>query len=181
MGFSSWMLTHGLFQASEMASVIVTQRDLGCQATGVVHLDEGVNTDSLQAEEFWNLLGGQTQYKGKRHYRKCLIINTFIPQNCSNDICMFVYVCFFLQVQTVQMMMSTMREPYQSQTVFIGCRGTDSVLMSRAGQSYQTSVFWTPLRSRSHSIVHTIKEWQALYMQLEIIHDETAFKVFCEM
>lgn len=48
-----------------MALLIVTQRDLGCQATGVVHLDEGVNTDSLQAAEFWNLLGGQTQYKGK--------------------------------------------------------------------------------------------------------------------
>lgn len=48
-----------------MASLIVTQRDMGCQATGVVHLDEGVNTDSLQAAEFWNLLGGQTQYKGK--------------------------------------------------------------------------------------------------------------------
>ncbi|XP_051573326.1 supervillin-like isoform X2 [Myxocyprinus asiaticus] len=51
-------------KASEMASFIVTQRDLGCQATGVIHLDEGVNTDSLQAAEFWNLLGGQTQYKG---------------------------------------------------------------------------------------------------------------------
>jgi len=48
-----------------MASLIVTQRDMGCQATGVVHLDEGVNTDSLQAAEFWKLLGGQTQYKGK--------------------------------------------------------------------------------------------------------------------
>ncbi|XP_051995703.1 supervillin-like isoform X4 [Xyrauchen texanus] len=51
-------------KASEMASFIVTQRDLGCQATGVIHLDEGVNTDSLQAAEFWKLLGGQTQYKG---------------------------------------------------------------------------------------------------------------------
>uniref|UniRef100_A0A9J7XAH6 Supervillin c n=1 Tax=Cyprinus carpio carpio TaxID=630221 RepID=A0A9J7XAH6_CYPCA len=50
-------------KAFEMASVIVTQRDLGCQATGVVHLDEGVNTDSLQAAEFWSLLGGQTHYK----------------------------------------------------------------------------------------------------------------------
>ncbi len=168
MGFSSWMLTNGLFQASEMVSVIVTQRDLGCQATGVVHLDEGVNTDSQLADEFWNLLGGQTQYKGKRHNRKCPIINTFISQHCSNDFCMFVYVCFSLQVQIVQMMMSTMREPYQSQTVFIGCRGTDSVHMSRVGRSYQTSVFWALLRSWSHSIVHTIKEWHALYMQLVI-------------
>ncbi|XP_051571140.1 supervillin-like isoform X2 [Myxocyprinus asiaticus] len=51
-------------KASEMASLIVTQRDLGCQATGVIHLDEGVNTDGLQAAEFWNLLGGQTPYNG---------------------------------------------------------------------------------------------------------------------
>lgn len=89
------MLTNGLFQASEIASVVVTQRDLGCQATGVVHLDEGVNTDSLEAAEFWNLLGGQTQYKGKRHNR-FPILNTLISQICSNYICLFVYVCFSL-------------------------------------------------------------------------------------
>ncbi|XP_051742779.1 supervillin isoform X2 [Ctenopharyngodon idella] len=63
-------------KASEMASLIVTQRDLGCQATGVVHLDEGVNTDSLQAAEFWNLLGGQTQYKDSadddEHYERAI-------------------------------------------------------------------------------------------------------------
>ncbi|KAK9977888.1 hypothetical protein ABG768_019672 [Culter alburnus] len=63
-------------KASEMALLIVTQRDLGCQATGVVHLDEGVNTDSLQAAEFWNLLGGQTQYKDSadddEHYEKAI-------------------------------------------------------------------------------------------------------------
>uniref|UniRef100_A0A672RMH2 Supervillin c n=1 Tax=Sinocyclocheilus grahami TaxID=75366 RepID=A0A672RMH2_SINGR len=63
-------------QASEMASVIVTQRDLGCQATGVVHLDEGVSTDSLQAAEFWNLLGGQTHYKDSadedEHYERAI-------------------------------------------------------------------------------------------------------------
>lgn len=65
-------------KASEMASVIVTQRDLGCQATGVVHLDEGVNTDSPQAAEFWKLLGGQTQYKGPEsadddeHYERAI-------------------------------------------------------------------------------------------------------------
>lgn len=88
------MLTNGLFQAFEMASVIVTQRDLGCQATGVIHLDEGVNTDSLQAAEFWSILGGQTHYKGKRHNRKFAILNTFISQNCSDYIYMFM--CVFL-------------------------------------------------------------------------------------
>ncbi|XP_066498667.1 supervillin isoform X2 [Hoplias malabaricus] len=51
--------------ASAMASSVVSQRDLGCQATKVIHLDEGVNTDSTEATEFWNLLGGKT------HYREC--------------------------------------------------------------------------------------------------------------
>uniref|UniRef100_A0A8C2BT81 Supervillin c n=1 Tax=Cyprinus carpio TaxID=7962 RepID=A0A8C2BT81_CYPCA len=64
-------------KAFEMASVIVTQRDLGCQATGVVHLDEGVNTDSLQAAEFWSLLGGKTHYKDSaddddEHYERAI-------------------------------------------------------------------------------------------------------------
>lgn len=70
-------------KASELASLIVTQRDLGCQATGIIHLDEGVNTDSPQAAEFWKLLGGQTQYEGPdgadddEHYEK-----TISESNC---------------------------------------------------------------------------------------------------
>ncbi|XP_073713197.1 supervillin isoform X3 [Misgurnus anguillicaudatus] len=65
-------------KASETASWVVSQRDLGCQATGIIHLDEGVNTDSVHAEEFWKLLGGQTQYKGPdgadddEHYEKAI-------------------------------------------------------------------------------------------------------------
>ncbi|XP_065124619.1 supervillin isoform X2 [Paramisgurnus dabryanus] len=65
-------------KASEMASWVVSQRDLGCQATGIIHLDEGVNTDSVQAEELWKLLGGQAQYKGPdgadddEHYEKAI-------------------------------------------------------------------------------------------------------------
>ncbi|XP_030649796.1 supervillin [Chanos chanos] len=50
--------------ASEMASLIVTQRDLGCQTTEAVLLEEGVNTDSEEALEFWNLLGGKALYRG---------------------------------------------------------------------------------------------------------------------
>lgn len=121
-----------------MASLIVTQRDLGCQATGIVHLDEGVNTDSPQAAEFWNLLGGQTQYKGKS---RTVNITTLLFSKTAQMT--FVCLCghFSLHVQTVQMMMSTMRQPYQSQTVFIGCRGTDSAPMSSAGLLYHTSIY----------------------------------------
>ncbi|XP_040918455.1 supervillin isoform X2 [Toxotes jaculatrix] len=51
-------------KASELASFIQTQRDLGCQASQVVHLEEGLNSDSGVAADFWNLLGGRTQYRG---------------------------------------------------------------------------------------------------------------------
>ncbi|XP_041736431.1 supervillin isoform X7 [Coregonus clupeaformis] len=51
-------------KASELASLIQTQGDLGCRACEVIHLEEGVNTDNSLASDFWNLLGGKTQYRG---------------------------------------------------------------------------------------------------------------------
>ncbi|TSK28031.1 Supervillin [Bagarius yarrelli] len=49
-------------KASALATAIVSQKDLGCQATDIIHLDEGLNTDDLQAADFWKLLGGKTSY-----------------------------------------------------------------------------------------------------------------------
>ncbi|XP_032393101.1 supervillin isoform X2 [Etheostoma spectabile] len=51
-------------KASELASSIQSQRDLGCQAPQMVHLEEGLNCDSSLAADFWSLLGGRTQYRG---------------------------------------------------------------------------------------------------------------------
>ncbi|XP_076851834.1 supervillin isoform X2 [Brachyhypopomus gauderio] len=51
-------------KASAMASLVVAQQDLGCQATEVIHLEEGVNSDAVEATEFWNLLGGNTYCTG---------------------------------------------------------------------------------------------------------------------
>ncbi|XP_078140648.1 supervillin [Centroberyx gerrardi] len=51
-------------KASELASVIQSQRDLGCQASQVLHLEEGLNSDSSLAADFWSLLGGRMQYRG---------------------------------------------------------------------------------------------------------------------
>ncbi|GAA6217930.1 supervillin-like [Lates japonicus] len=51
-------------KALELASIIQSQRDLGCQASQVVHLEEGLNSDGSVAADFWNLLGGRTQYRG---------------------------------------------------------------------------------------------------------------------
>nr|XP_049599996.1 supervillin isoform X4 [Syngnathus scovelli] len=51
-------------KASELASFIQGRKDLGCHATCVVHLEEGLNCDSSLATNFWNILGGRTTYRG---------------------------------------------------------------------------------------------------------------------
>ncbi|KAM7387286.1 hypothetical protein PAMA_009758 [Pampus argenteus] len=51
-------------KALELASFIQSQRDLGCQASQVIHLQEGLNSDSSLAAAFWSLLGGRTEYRG---------------------------------------------------------------------------------------------------------------------
>ncbi|XP_071324857.1 supervillin isoform X3 [Trachinotus anak] len=51
-------------KALELASFIQSQRDLGCQASQVVHLEEGMNSDSDVATDFWSLLGGRMRYRG---------------------------------------------------------------------------------------------------------------------
>ncbi|XP_061159546.1 supervillin isoform X3 [Syngnathus typhle] len=51
-------------KASELASTIQGRQDLGCHATCVVHLEEGLNCDSSLAANFWNILGGRTTYRG---------------------------------------------------------------------------------------------------------------------
>ncbi|XP_027141350.1 supervillin isoform X3 [Larimichthys crocea] len=51
-------------KASELASSIQSQRDLGCHASQVVQLEEGLNCDSSLAADFWSRLGGRAQYRG---------------------------------------------------------------------------------------------------------------------
>ncbi|KAM8845237.1 supervillin-like isoform 3-T3 [Spinachia spinachia] len=51
-------------KAAELASSIQKDQDLGCRASQVVYLEEGLNCDSSLAEDFWKLLGGRRQYKG---------------------------------------------------------------------------------------------------------------------
>lgn len=62
--FLSVTLFLGPPQALELARSVQSQRDLGCQASQVVHLEEGVNCDDSLAEDFWRLLGGRRQYRG---------------------------------------------------------------------------------------------------------------------
>lgn len=53
------------FQASELATLIQTKRELGCRATYVQTIEEGINTHTHAAKDFWKLLGGQTSYQCK--------------------------------------------------------------------------------------------------------------------
>jgi hypothetical protein len=54
-----------LFQASELATLIQTKRELGCRATYIQTIEEGINTHTHAAKDFWKLLGGQTSYQCK--------------------------------------------------------------------------------------------------------------------
>lgn len=57
-----------MWQGSEMAQYVQTKRDLGCKASQVTLLEEGINTENRSAKEFWSLLGGKTEYRGTYIY-----------------------------------------------------------------------------------------------------------------
>ncbi|XP_078794703.1 supervillin a isoform X30 [Oryzias latipes] len=50
-------------KASELANFIQAKRDLGCRATIVQVVEEGVNSYSNSVKEFWKILGGQSSYQ----------------------------------------------------------------------------------------------------------------------
>ncbi|XP_036372886.1 supervillin a isoform X2 [Megalops cyprinoides] len=50
-------------KASELATFIQTKRDLGCRAGYVQTIEEGINTHSHAAKDFWRILGGQSSYQ----------------------------------------------------------------------------------------------------------------------
>uniref|UniRef100_UPI00398F787A supervillin a isoform X16 n=1 Tax=Pristiophorus japonicus TaxID=55135 RepID=UPI00398F787A len=51
-------------KASELAAFIQTKRDLGCRAPYVATIEEGINSHTKSAKDFWRLLGGQSSYQG---------------------------------------------------------------------------------------------------------------------
>ncbi|XP_069067375.1 supervillin isoform X8 [Pleurodeles waltl] len=51
-------------KASELATLIQTKRELGCRASYVQTIEEGINTHTHAAKEFWKLLSGQSEYQG---------------------------------------------------------------------------------------------------------------------
>ncbi|XP_053366961.1 supervillin a isoform X3 [Clarias gariepinus] len=50
-------------KAAELATFIQTKHDLGCRASYVHTVEEGINTHSHASKDFWKILGGQTNHQ----------------------------------------------------------------------------------------------------------------------
>ena len=53
-------------QAKDFATFIQTKKDMGCRANQVQTIEEGVNSQSPDTQQFWAILGGQTAYQCKK-------------------------------------------------------------------------------------------------------------------
>ncbi|KFP67033.1 Supervillin, partial [Cariama cristata] len=49
--------------STKLATLIQTKRELGCRAAYIQTIEEGINTHTHAAKDFWKLLGGQTNYQ----------------------------------------------------------------------------------------------------------------------
>ncbi|NWX01384.1 SVIL protein, partial [Caloenas nicobarica] len=49
--------------STKLATLIQTKRELGCRASYIQTIEEGINTHTHAAKDFWKLLGGQTNYQ----------------------------------------------------------------------------------------------------------------------
>lgn len=50
-------------QASELANFIQSKKDLGCRASYIQVIEEGISAHSHAVKEFWKILGGQLDYQ----------------------------------------------------------------------------------------------------------------------
>ncbi|XP_008432169.1 supervillin isoform X9 [Poecilia reticulata] len=50
-------------KATDLATFIQTHKDMGCRASQVQTIEEGVNAQGSDAQQFWTVLGGQMSYK----------------------------------------------------------------------------------------------------------------------
>ncbi|KAM6989197.1 supervillin isoform 10-T10 [Tautogolabrus adspersus] len=50
-------------KAIDLATFIQTKKDMGCRATQLTTIEEGVNPQGPDTQQFWTILGGQTAYQ----------------------------------------------------------------------------------------------------------------------
>ncbi|XP_066136653.1 supervillin isoform X17 [Saccopteryx bilineata] len=71
-------------KASELATLIQTKRELGCRATYIQTIEEGINTHTHAAKDFWKLLGGPTSYQSAGDPKEDELYETaIIETNCT--------------------------------------------------------------------------------------------------
>ncbi|XP_032961512.1 supervillin isoform X15 [Rhinolophus ferrumequinum] len=71
-------------KASELATLIQTKRELGCRATYIQTVEEGINTHTHASKDFWKLLGGQTSYQSAGDPKEDELYETaIIETNCT--------------------------------------------------------------------------------------------------
>lgn len=71
-------------KASELATLIQTKRELGCRASYIQTIEEGINTHTHAAKDFWKLLGGQTSYQSAGDPKEDELYETaIIETNCT--------------------------------------------------------------------------------------------------
>lgn len=128
------------FQASELANFVQSKRDLGCRANYVQIVEEGVNTQSHAAKDFWKILGGQTSYQCKRSSRTPL----FLPADPCLD---FESLSFALQQQEHPMKTSCTRAPSWRPTVSTVWSTTSWFQMMISGPRCPAAPCWTRRRS----------------------------------
>uniref|UniRef100_A0A8C9AMV8 Supervillin n=1 Tax=Prolemur simus TaxID=1328070 RepID=A0A8C9AMV8_PROSS len=70
-------------KASELATLIQTKRELGCRASYIQTIEEGINTHTHAAKDFWKLLGGQSSYQSAGDPKEDELYETaIIETNC---------------------------------------------------------------------------------------------------
>ncbi|XP_077410617.1 supervillin a isoform X4 [Vanacampus margaritifer] len=69
-------------KASELGNFIQSKRDLGCRADDVQVIEEGVNTPSPAAKEFWKILGGHASYQSGTPDEDELYEGAIVETNC---------------------------------------------------------------------------------------------------
>lgn len=125
-----------LLQALELARSVQSQRDLGCQASQVVYLEEGLNCDDSLAEDFWRLLGGRRQYRGELEIFILLEIVTWL-----------LAYCFSSPQELVRKKRTrSTSEAWWSPTVCTGWSRTGWFLMRRPGPPSPVFPYWAPPR-----------------------------------
>lgn len=117
---------------------------MGCRATQVQTIEEGITPQSQITQEFWTILGGQTTYQRKTYC--CLLSGWWLPLGA---LVTLVHICVHvisLQLQVHRRPMSSLRMPFWKPTVSSDCWRTNWFLTMTSGGRSLVALYWSPRR-----------------------------------